>query len=240
MDDLPPGGGRQFPTTRWTLILSSRESPEARRQALEQLLTTYWRPLYFFGRRKGCREDAAKDAVQGFFLHLLERDFLERLDPAKGRFRAYLKTSFDHYLVNLYEREAAQKRGGSFRFVPLDVVTAEADLAAAPEAPEAAFEREWALSIMERALTRLRREYEEGRRKGDVATILRFFRLDEAPSYAEAAEASSMTVVQFKASLHRARARFREILREEVADTVTDAEAHTEDELKDLLRILSA
>jgi RNA polymerase sigma-70 factor (ECF subfamily) len=238
MDDLPPGGGRAFPTTRWTLILSSRESPEARREALEQLLTAYWRPLYFFGRRKGCREDAAKDAVQGFFLHLLERDFLERADPAKGRFRAYLKTSFDHYLVNQYEREAAQKRGGQFHFVSLDVVTAERDLAAAPEAPEAAFEREWALSIMERALARLRKEYEDGRRKGDVATILRFFRLDEAPSYAEAAAACGMTVVQFKASLHRARARFREILREEVADTATEADV--DDELKDLVRILSA
>ena len=239
MDDLPPGGGRAFPTTRWTLILSSRESPEARRQALEQLLTAYWRPLYFFGRRKGCREDAAKDAVQGFFLHMLERDFLDRLDPAKGRFRGYLKTAFDHYLVNLHAHEVAQKRGGNFRFVPLDVVTAERDLAAAPEAPEAAFEREWALSIMERALGRLRKEYEEGRRKGDVGTILRFFRLDEAPSYAEAAEACGMTVVQFKASLHRARARFREILREEVADTVTEGDAQIDDELKDLIRILS-
>jgi RNA polymerase sigma-70 factor (ECF subfamily) len=236
MDPLPAGGGRVFPTTRWTLILSSRQGPEARRRALDELLSLYWRPLYFFGRRKGRREEAAKDAVQGFFVHLLERDFPDRLDPAKGRFRGYLKASFDHYLDNLHERETALKRGGSFRFVPLDVVMAERDLAAAPEAPEAAFEKEWALSVMERSLARLRREYEEGRRKGDVTTILRFFRLDQAPSYAEAAVACGMSVVQFKASLHRARARFRDILREEVADTVTEADA--EDELRDLLRIL--
>src|SRR5262245_20324830 len=100
------GASRDFPSTRWSLILSSRGTGEARRAALGELLEAYWRPLYFFARRKGRSVEAAKDAVQGFLAHLLEKDdFLARLDPAKGRFRGYLKTALDHWLVNLHASE---------------------------------------------------------------------------------------------------------------------------------------
>jgi RNA polymerase sigma factor (sigma-70 family) len=228
-----------FPTTRWTLILASQRGGEAERAALEQLFAAYWKPVYFFLRRKGLSAEAAEDGVQGFFLHLLERDFLPRLDPARGRFRSYLLRSLENYLVNQHERDSALKRGGRQRFVPLDVAMAERELAAAPEPALQAYEREWALGLMERALVRLRREYEEGRRKGRVDTVVRFFGLDRSPSYAEAAEECGMTVPQFKASLHRARARFREILREEVAATVDD-EGEADREIGDLVRALSS
>src|SRR6266851_6089993 len=141
-----------FPTTRWTLVLSAREGIEKKRAALEELLTTYWRPLYAYVRYKGLDAETAKDAVQGLILHLLERDFLERLDPAKGRLRGFLKKAMDNFLVNLHERETAQRRGGDVPIVPLDLVLAERDIAAAPQDPLAAFEREWAVSVMERAL----------------------------------------------------------------------------------------
>jgi RNA polymerase sigma-70 factor (ECF subfamily) len=228
-----------FPTTRWTLILASQKGGEAERSALEQLFSTYWKPVYFFLRRKGLPPAAAEDAVQGFFLHLLQRDFLPRLDPARGRFRSYLLRSLEHYLVNLHEHDSALKRGGGLRFVPLDVAQAERELPAAPEPPGQAYEREWALGLMERALARLRREYEEGRRKGRVDTVVRFFGLDRAPTYAEAAAECGMTVPQFKAALHRARERFRDILREEVAATVDD-DAEAEREIGDLVRALSS
>jgi len=227
-----------FPTTRWTLILDSHRGGEAEKAALEQLCATYWKPVYFFLRRKGLSPAAAEDAVQGFFLHLLERDFLPRLDPARGRFRSYLLRALEHYLVNLHERDSALKRGGGYRFVPLDVALAEQELPAAPEPPLDAFEKEWALGLMERALLRLRGEYEDGTRKGRADVVLRFFGLEEAPSYAEAAAACGMTAPQFKAALHRARARFREILREEVAATVDD-DADGEREIGDLVRALS-
>jgi RNA polymerase sigma factor (sigma-70 family) len=227
-----------FPTTRWTLILASHEGGEAERAALEQLCATYWRPVYVFLRRKGLPPPAAEDAVQGFFLHLLEKDFLPRLDPARGRFRSYLLRSLEHYLVNLHERDSALKRGGGYRFVPLDTEEVERELPAAPGTPLDAFEKEWALGVMERALVRLRREYEDGTRKGRADVVLRFFGLDRAPTYAEAARESAMTVPQFKAALHRARARFREILREEVAATVED-DAEGEREIGDLVRALS-
>jgi RNA polymerase sigma factor (sigma-70 family) len=229
-----------FPNTRWTLILASRQGQKAERAALEQLLTIYWRPLYFYLRRRGVDTARAEDVVQGFFLQLMERDFLARLDPARGRLRSYLLTALEHYRVNLHEGEAARKRGGDFRFVPLDVVLAERELAAAPAPPEAAYEREWALGLMERALTALRRDYDTGRRKGDFEIVARFFRLDGAAlSYADAACACGMTVPQFKASLHRARARFREILRDEVAATL-EGDSDIEDELAGLVRALSA
>lgn len=156
------------------------ERGEAERAALEQLFAIYWKPLYFFLRRKGLPPPAAEDAIQGFFLHLMQQDFL----------------------------------------------------------PQQAYEREWALGLMERALTRLRREYEEGKRKGRAETVMRFFALDKAPSYAEAAAECGMTVAQLKAALHRARERFREILREEVAATVED-DGDGEREIVELVRALS-
>jgi len=238
-DQAPRLPGRGFPTTRWTLILASREGTKARQKALEELLSIYWKPVYFYARRKGLDVEAAKDAVQGFFLHLLERGFLERLDPAKGRFRGYLRTALDHYLINAHEKEAAQKRGGGVRFLPLDLAIVEKDLATSPPDPEIAYDREWALGIMERSLGRLRREYEEGRRHGDIETVFKFFQVEQAPSYAEAAQASRMTVPQFKASLHRARARFREILKAEIGDTLDDQD-EIEQELAHLARILTA
>ena len=227
-----------FPTTRWTLILASHEGGEAERSALEQLCATYWRPVYVFLRRKGLAPPAAEDAAQGFFLHLLQRDFLPRLDPARGRLRSYLLRALEHYLVNLHERDTAKKRGGAFRFVPLDTAEVERGLPASPAPAPDAFEREWALGVMERGLARLRGEYEDGARKGRADVILGFFGLDRAPTYAEAARECAMTVPQFKAALHRARARFREILREEVAATVED-DADGEREIGDLVRALS-
>ena len=237
-DSSGPGRGGLFPTTRWTLVLASREEGEARRTALEALFTIYWRPIYIYLRRKGLSSEAAEDVVQGFFASLLERDFLERADPARGRFRSYLRVSVDHYLANLFEKEGARKRGGGLRFVALDVVLAEGDLPAAPEAPDAAFDREWAVAVMERAFARLRQEYAEGKRRGRIETVLRFFGFGEALPYAEAAAECGMTAPQFKASLHRARARFREILLEEVGATV-EQDRDAEAELAELRRLLA-
>lgn len=228
-----------FPTTRWTLILASREGEDARRRALEALFTAYWKPAYVYLRRKGLASASAEDVVQGFFASLLEKDFLERADPARGRFRSYLRVCLDHYLANLYEKEAARKRGGGLRFVPLDVVILDRELPVAPEDPGDAFDREWAVAVMERALQRLRQEYDEGRRRGRLDTVLRFFGFGEAPTYAQAAAECGMSVVQFKASLHRARSRFRELLLEEVGATVgEDKEADAE--LVELRRLLQA
>src|SRR4051812_31497017 len=114
------GAGREFPNTRWTVIASSRSSAEARAKALEELLASYWKPLYFYVRRKGLSIEDSKDAIQGFFAQLLDKEFLERLDPKKGRLRGYLRTAMDNFLVNRHEERSAQKRGGGKKVVSLD------------------------------------------------------------------------------------------------------------------------
>lgn len=232
------GPAREFPRTRWTLVLSSREDPGARRAALEELLGACWKPLYHCARRRGLAVEAAKDAVQGLFAQLLERDFLSKLEPGKGTMRSYLKAALQHYLINEHESAAAAKRGGGAAPRPLEFDLAERDLAGAPPAPDDAFEREWATGVMERSIEALRREFEEGERRGPFDLVLRFFRFGEAPSYEEAAAQSGMSLSQLKAFLHRARVRFRQIVRREVAQTVADP-AEVDVELEHLLRVLS-
>lgn len=226
-----------FPPTRWTLVLASRETPEARRRALEELMGSYWRPLYVFARRKGLNIESAKDAVQGFLAQLLDRDFLARLDPGKGSLRGYLKASIQHFLVNQHEGDAALKRGGGRAPVALDFDVAERHAGAAPAGPEDAFDREWAAGIMERSAARLRREFEEGGRKGPFELVLRFFGFGAAPSHADAAREHGMSVSQLKAFLHRARLRFRGIVREEVARTTAEP-AEVDAEITRLLKAL--
>jgi RNA polymerase sigma-70 factor (ECF subfamily) len=221
------------------VILGSRRGTQARRAALDHLVASYWKPVYVYVRGKGLDGEAAKDAVQDVFTHLLERDFLSRLEPSRGRLRLYLKAVVDNYLVNRHHQQRALKRGGGVTWVPLELESVEREMAAAPAPAELAFEREWALAVMERALQQLREEYDSGRRRGNVDTVMRFFRLGEAPTYEEAAAASGVTLEQFKAHLHRARVRFRELVRSEIAETVAGRDDERL-ELADLLRILGS
>jgi len=216
-----PTGGL-FPRTRWTLILAARDSPEAAQRALSELSRTYWRPLWVYLRKKGLDAEEAQDGVQELILRLIEKDALARLAPERGRLRGYLKATADHWLVNRHEKAAAAKRGGDSPHVPLDLALAERSLAFADSAPsaEAAFDREWAAAVMERALARLKAEFESGERRGPFELVLAFFGGAAAPSYKEAAARHHLTVPALKAFLHRARTRFRELVREEVADTM--------------------
>jgi RNA polymerase sigma-70 factor (ECF subfamily) len=231
------GGGGRFPTTRWTLVLAARPDGPASRDALEALFSLYWRPVYYYLRRKGLDADRAQDTVQGFFTHLLERGFPRGVDPARGRLRSYLRVATDRYLINEHDKGAAAKRGGRLIQVPIDSESAERDLAFTAHDPGEAYEREWAVTTIARAVDRLRAEYAGGRRRGEPETILRFFGFETAPTYAEAAAACGMSVGRFKACLHRARARFRELLREEVGATAD--EAAVDEEIAQLLRVLS-
>jgi RNA polymerase sigma factor (sigma-70 family) len=226
-----------FPTTRWTVVLSAREGEAARRAALEQLMAAYWRPLYLYLRSRGLAPDRAEDSVQGLFAQLLERDFPARADPQKGRFRTYLKAAADHHLANEIERAHAEKRGGRATVVPLETLDLERDLAAAPPAA-IDFDRAWARDVMARALVRLREEYASGRRHSGGDAVLRFFQPEAEVSHAEGAASCGLTPTQFKASLHRARRRYRELLLEEVAPTVGDA-ADADEEVRALLAAVS-
>lgn len=206
--------------------------------ALNELLLAYWRPLYVFMRRKGLDEAAAQDAVQELLLNLVEKDFVEGLDPNRGRLRSFLMTAASNHLVNRHEKAVAAKRGGGAAHVPLDFDAAERLVAASVAAPaESAFDREWAASVMERALTKLEAEFRSGERKGPFEVVLRFFKPDGAPpAYKEIAKQHAMSIPQLKAFLHRARVRFRELVRDEILETCTPEEA--EDEMSSLVRLL--
>lgn len=229
------GSGR-FPTTRWTLVLAARPGEPAQREALEALLSLYWKPVYIYLRRKGLDADRAQDAVQGLFTQLLEHGFPGRVDATRGRLRSYLRAAADRYRINEHHKDVAVKRGRGLVPVAIDAGEAEHDLRSAADDPEQAYEREWAVATIARALDRLRQEYQDGRRRGQPEVILRFFGFEAAPSYVEAAAQCGMTPARFKASLHRARTRFRELLREEVAPTAS--EGGVEEEIGHLLRVL--
>jgi DNA-directed RNA polymerase specialized sigma24 family protein len=230
-------GDGSFPETRWTLILASQSAPELRRQALAELLQTYWQPLYVYLRRKGLAPEEAADAVQGFAVRLLEKDFLSRLDPKRGRLRGYLKTALNHYVSNLREEANAEKRGGRVKIVSLDFDAAEQAVGAAPPDAEKAYLRGWAERVFERALDTLRSEFTSSGRTGPLDVLVRYFRGEELESYAAVAAQHAMTVPQLKSFLHRARARFRELVVLQVSETVAEP-AEVEEEMRELVAAL--
>lgn len=156
MDRETAIGGDQgtFQPTLWTTVLKARDagSPE-RRQALERLIEAYWKPVYFFVRRRGNDVESAKDLTQAFFTAFLEKDFLRNVAPEKGKFRSFLQASLTYFLSDQYDRASARKRGGGFTFVQPDAAV-EAD----GTTPEQAFFRQWALDTMAAAVARLKAE----------------------------------------------------------------------------------
>jgi|SRR5437867_3822964 len=158
---LPPGGPRQFATTRWTLVAAAGKTatPEARR-ALGELCALYWYPLYAFVRRWGHDADEALDLTQGFFTRLIEKNDLSGADPNRGRFRSWLQASMKHFLANEWDRATAQKRGGGRAVFSLDIDADDAERRYRREpghalTPERIFDRRWALTTLEQALEEL-------------------------------------------------------------------------------------
>ncbi|MDP1824284.1 MAG: sigma-70 family RNA polymerase sigma factor [Archangium sp.] len=225
-----------FPTTRWTLILAARESPEARAEAWRHLLSTYWPSLYALFRARGLDGTAAADAVQGLCLELLERDVVDQLNPERGRLRGFLKVAAENFLIRQHEKATAQKRGGEARPLELDLALGER-LADPSLTPDLAFERAWAVAVFERSMKSLEQEWSS--RAGDFELIRRFFSpREEPPAYRDAAAEFGVSIPQLKSLLHRARLRFRELVEAEVAHTVGEG-AELQTEVSSLLDSLS-
>lgn len=230
---------RAFPTTRWSLVLSARGPAPAAQLALQELLATYWPPLYAFARGKGLSREEAEDAVQSLCARLLESEFTARIDADRGRLRAYLRASLSNHLHGQHERRTAQKRGGDAVVVELEPALLDRLDALPPRDPGAAFDRQWALGVMERSLARLEREFTDEARSGPFELVRAYFSGQELPPYAALAEAHGTSVARIKSLLHRARARFRHHLRQEVAHTV-GFEGDVDEELSILLQVLSS
>ena len=217
-----------FPSTRWTLITQMKDgSPTAQHQAaLATICGTYWYPLYVYARRFGKNEDEALDLVQDCFAHLIEGNHLKSADPVRGRLRTFLLTVMRNIMQNEEQRKRAQKRGGGISTISLDLRDAEGRYLTEPMAqdatPEQAFERKWALTLLEQTREKLRISYAEAG-KQDLFNHL-------APALAEgerwtghsvAAENLSMDVGSVRVALHRLRKRYRDLLLEQVAATVS-------------------
>lgn len=237
-----PGGAAEFVTTHWSVVVGAarRDSPEAL-AALDKLCRTYWYPIYVFVRRKGYTSHEAEDLTQEFFARLIQGRDLEVVRREKGRFRSYLLVSLKHFLVNEWKRGQSQKRGGGQKLVPLDLVLAEEVYAAESggvPTPEHAFERRWALTLLETVLRRLQAECADSE-KGRLFECLREYLSSETPSRSQEAIATELGMSEgaVKQAVHRLRRRYRELLREEIAQTVATV-GDVEDELRHLISLL--
>jgi RNA polymerase sigma factor (sigma-70 family) len=235
---------RPFSATHWSLVLAAgTDSSPGAQQALDRLCHRYWPPLYAFVRRCGYPPCDAQDLTQGFFLQLLHKNHLEAVDPRKGKFRSFLLASLKHYLSNERDRARAQKRGGGALPISIDEQDAEGRYLREPAdvmTPERLYERRWALTVLEQALARLREEYAAAHR-ADLFDALkdRLAGNDQGPAHADTARRLDMTPGAVKVAAHRLRKRYREILREEIACTVSSPE-EIEEEIRHLFRTLAA
>jgi RNA polymerase sigma factor (sigma-70 family) len=227
----------RFASTRWSLVhaAAERRSP-ASDDALATLCQRYWYPLYAYARRLTNSEDAL-DLTQEFFACLLEKEYLRQADPQRGRFRSFLLTAFKHFLSKARERDRAQKRGGGRQPLSLDVQTGEHRYRFEPVdamTPEAIYERRWALTLLEQALSRLRQEMADAGKEKQFDALKHALAGDEAARpYADIARDLGMSEAAVKTAVHRLRRRHLELLRATIADTVSD-ESEIDAELRDL------
>ena len=193
------------------------------------LFETYTPPLLAYVRRSGYDSEGARDLMQSFFASLLERRDLRALDPDRGQFRAFLLAAVRHFLLNSLARERALKRGGQARHVSLDAETAAVDGAAVAGAvvdpadtPEQAFDRQWALTVIENALARVRRQWREAGKLAEYEQLNAHLTASAAGGYKRLARDLGTSEGAARVAVHRLRRRFRHALRDEILDTVDD------------------
>jgi DNA-directed RNA polymerase specialized sigma24 family protein len=229
-------------STHWSAVpaVGQRGSPGAA-AAMEDLCRTYWYPLYAYVRRRGYEVEEAQDLTQEFFAKMIENHWLKSADSKRGKFRSFLFGAMSHFLANDWRRAHTLKRGGGRCVIYLDdtaerryALNATTDLT-----PEKMYERRWAWSLFDRAVSRLREQYASDG-KGRLYDALKGFLADDIVEgdYARLAAQLQMTHGAVATSVHRLRERYRELVREEVAHTVADP-AETEDEMRSLLASLS-
>ena len=241
-----PVGHGAFVTTHWSVVLAAgRGSDTSRaRDALARLCQAYWHPLYAYVRRLGNSPHDAQDLTQEFFARLLAKNYLAGADESRGRFRSYLLASFKNFLANEWDKARAQKRGGGQIPIPIDVASAETSCQvtvepADPASAEKIFERRWALTLLDQVLRRLRNEYvSSGRTELFEQLKPTLTEASRSVKYAEIAARLDTTEGAVKVAVHRLRQQYRELLRAEIAETVSSPD-EVDDELKNLFAALA-
>lgn len=238
--EQPTGPGKDwFATTHWTLVVTAgRTDSTSAGAALEELCRTYWYPLYAYARRRGCSREDAEDLTQGFFARFLERNYLDGLSSDRGRFRAFLLAAFNHYLANEWKHRNRRKRGGGETPLSLDWADAATRYELAPAdnlSPDRLYDRTWVITLLARVLERLANECATDGRADFFQRARGCLTMDrgEIPYAATAAELG-MTEGALRVAVHRLRRRYRELLRQEVAQTLSDP-ALARNEIQSLL-----
>lgn len=231
-----------FATTRWTLIGDVADARQSLK-ALGELLAIYWKPLYRYARRVGKSPEDAEDLVQGFMGQLIENDTLRHPDPAKGRFRTYLLTLFNHWMINEWKRGARTKRGGALHHLSCDWKNAESGLApepADPRSPDLLYDREWALALLDATLNRLQKTCRAEGRASAFELLKPCLTADTTRiSYQKIAASLGMNDGAARVAVHRLRKRYRQFLREEISRTLADPK-QADEELRVLFTTLTS
>ncbi|SRR5258708_4007470 len=234
-----------FVTTHWSVVLSARDqaSPECA-DALETLCRVYWYPLYAYARWQGRSPHDAEDLTQEFFARLLQKNYLDAVEPARGRFRTFLRVAFKRFMADEWDRLQTQKRGGGAAPIPFDTALAEQlyQNEPPPRLPaERMYEHRWALALLEQTMRRLRAEFDMAGKGEEFDRLKHFLAVGKAdiPGAAPAgSEGAGQKDGTLRVAVHRLRKRFRQIFREEIAQTVARPE-DVEEELRHLLAVLS-
>jgi RNA polymerase sigma-70 factor (ECF subfamily) len=232
-----------FATTHWSVVLTASDeaSPQAE-AALTRLCQSYWLPVYAFVRKRGHSPEQAQDLTQGFFANFLEKQHVMKADRERGRFRSFLMTSVENFLRNEHDRGQAQKRGGGRQIVSLDEQDAEARYLCEPTTetdPAKAFEQRWAATLLQTVLSRLQAEFgDAGRAELFDALQAHLWGDTDSTPYPELAERFGLTLANVKTTAHRLRQRYRELLREEIAHTVS-LPSQIDDEIRHLMKVVS-
>lgn len=238
-----PSGAGRFATTRWSVILAAGDSASAQHEpALGTLCQTCWFPLYAYLRRRGYDTHEAEDYTQGFFAGILERKGLKSADPKYGKFRSFLLASLKNFLADEWDRSQAQKRGGDKKVFSLDFDTAANRYDREPAhhmSPEKLFEISWALTVLTRAIDQLKAESAASDKQRLFDHLKVYLTAErDAVSYRQVAAKLDMTEGAVKVAVHRLRRRYRELVRDEIAQTVT-TEAQVDEEIRDLFAALA-
>ncbi|QIF06231.1 sigma-70 family RNA polymerase sigma factor [Roseimicrobium sp. ORNL1] len=214
------------------LAAGQRSTPESD-LALEELCRTYWYPLYAYVRRRGHTKEDAEDLTQAFFARLLEKNSLEGLSSERGKFRAFLLAALKHFLANEWDRASRQKRGGGSVHLSLDWESGDERYQCEVVdtlSPDLQYDRAWAVTLLERVVARLRDEH-AAEQKAELFDALKPFLTMEkgAIPYATVATTLGMSEGAARVAVHRLRQRYREVLRAEIAQTLADPSAVTEE-----------
>ena len=230
-----PGGNSRFDSTQWSLVTAAqhRSSPEGR-QAFAALCEKYWYPLYAHARRMELDVHTAKDLTQGFFERVIERNYIADADPARGRFRTFLLTSFTNFIANEWDKSRTVKRGGDRVHLTLEFEQGERRYSLEPadsESTEKIFNRRWAETLLARVLRLLEAEYRKSDREILFAHLKQYLTTDNVDSYRELGERLQMSEGAVKVAVHRLRSRYRQRLCDEIADTTAQS-ADIDDEIR--------